>query len=249
MKYRYFYQTKDNENKEGWIKAKSRENAYALLRKSGIRPYRVVGDDPLNWKPYAAGAAIVLLATALAATLLVGREDRVPRPRAQLEGDKAVISAGVYSGWTNVLTSALDVRLARYAQPGRFVEPSAPTAEELAAYEAELDADVPLVPGEPPEHRMLRNIVAKMREDMRAYVAEGGDVAGYLEFLDERQAQEREFREKALDAVYRAPESMRERAWLGVNARLKDMGIEPLARPSGVGIDCIEADGARRAVK
>jgi hypothetical protein len=70
-----------------------------------------------------------------------------------------------------------------------------------------------------------------------------------LEFLDERQAQEREFREKALDAVYRAPESMRERAWLGVNARLKDMGIEPLARPSGVGIDCIEADDARRAVK
>lgn len=240
MKYRYFYQTKDNENKEGWIKAKSRENAYALLRKSGIRPYRVVGDDPLNWKPYAAGAAIVLLATALGATLLVGREDRAPRPRAQLEGDKAVISAGVYSDWTNVLTSALDIRLARYAQPGRFVEPSVPTAEELAAYEAELGADVPRVSGEPPEHRMLRNIIAKMREDMRAYVAEGGDVAGYLEFLDERQSQEREFREKALDAVYRAPESMRERAWLGVNARLKDMGIEPLARPSGVGIEVEE---------
>ena len=69
MKYRYFYQTKENENKEGWIKARSRENAYALLRKAGIRPYRLVGDDPLNWKPYAAGAAIVLLATALAATI------------------------------------------------------------------------------------------------------------------------------------------------------------------------------------
>ena len=82
---------------------------------------------------------------------------------------------------------------------------------------------------------MLKNIVAKMRADMRAYLAEGGDVAGYFDFLDERQAQEREFREKALDAVYRAPESLRERAWLGVNARLKDMGIEPLARPSGLG--------------
>ena len=81
MKYRYFYQTKDNENKEGWIKAKSRENAYALLRKSGIRPYRVVGDDPVNWKPYAAGSAIVLLATALAATLLLGREGAAPRRR------------------------------------------------------------------------------------------------------------------------------------------------------------------------
>ena len=91
MKYRYLYQTKNNENKEGWINAKSRENAYAELRKAGIRPYRVIGDDPLNWKPYAAGAAIVLLATALAAVLLVGREDRRPHPRAQLVGDRAVI--------------------------------------------------------------------------------------------------------------------------------------------------------------
>lgn len=237
MKYRYFYQTKENENKEGWIDAKSRENAYALLRKSGIRPYRVVGDDPVNWKPYAAGAAIVLLAAALAAALFAGRDDRSPRPRAQLEGDRELIAAGVYSDWTNVLSSALDRRLARYAQPGRYVEPQAVSEEERGAFAAELGADVEYVAGEPPEHRMLRNIVAKMRADMRAYIAEGGDVAGYLEFLDERQEQEREFREKALDAVYRAPESLRERAWLGVNARLKDMGIEPLARPAGVAED------------
>ena len=222
MKYRYLYQTKDNENKEGWINAKSRENAYAELRKAGIRPYRVIGDDPLNWKPYAAGAAIVLLATALAAVLLVGREDRRPHPRAQLVGDRAVIDAGVYSGWTNVLFSALDLRLALYAQPGRYVDSPA------------LDEPVPYVGGEPPEHRMLKNIIAKMREDMRAYIADGGDVAGYFDFLDERQLQEREFREKALDTVYRAPESLRERAWLGVNARLKDMGIEPLSRPTGI---------------
>ena len=234
MKYRYLYQTKDNENKEGWIKAKSRENAYAELRKAGIRPYRVIGDDPLNWKPYAAGAVIVLLATALAAVLLAGREDRRPHPRAQLVGDRAVIDAGVYSGWTNVLSSALDLRLVKYAQPGKFVEASKPSEEECAALLEELDEPVPYVAGEPPEHRMLKNIVAKMREDMRAYIADGGDVAGYFDFLDERQSQEREFREKALDTVYRAPESLRERAWLGVNARLKDMGIEPLSRPAGI---------------
>ena len=234
MKYRYLYQTKDNENKEGWIKAKSRENAYAELRKAGIRPYRVIGDDPLNWKPYAAGAVIVLLATALAAVLLAGREDRRPHPRAQLVGDRAVIDAGVYSGWTNVLSSALDLRLAKYAQPGKFVEASKSSEEECAALLAALDEPVPYVAGEPPEHRMLKNIVAKMREDMRAYIADGGDVAGYFDFLDERQSQEREFREKALDTVYRAPESLRERAWLGVNARLKDMGIEPLSRPAGI---------------
>ena len=232
MKYRYLYQTKDNENKEGWIKAKSRENAYAELRKAGIRPYRVIGDDPVNWKPYAAVAAIVLLATALAAVLVAGLEDRRPQPRAQLVGDRAVIDAGVYSGWTNVLSSALDRRLARYAQPGRYVEPAKPTAEECAALAAALAEPVAYVAGEPPEHRMLKNIIAKMREDMNDYIGAGGDVSGYFDFLDDRQEQEREFREKALDAVYRAPESLRERAWLGVNARLKDMGIEPLSRPT-----------------
>jgi len=234
MKYRYLYQTKDNENKEGWINAKSRENAYAELRKMGIRPYRLIGDDPVNWKPYAAGAAIVLLATALAAVLLVGREDRRPHPRAQLVGDRAIIDAGVYSGWTNVLSSVLDRRLALYAQPGRYVDSSKPTEEECDALVAALDEPVAYVAGEPPEHRMLKNIVAKMREDMCAYIADGGDVAGYFDFLDERQLQEREFREKALDTVYRAPESLRERAWLGVNARLKDMGIEPLSKPTGI---------------
>ncbi|MBR1921125.1 MAG: hypothetical protein IJ829_03850 [Kiritimatiellae bacterium] len=235
MKYRYLYQTKDNENKEGWIKAKSRENAYAELRKVGVRPYRLIGDDPLVWKPYAALAVIVILATALATALFVERDDRAPRPRAQLVGDRAVINAGVYSSWTNVFSSALDRRLAQYAQPGRYVEPAKPSAEECAAFAAELDVPLRYVAGEPPEHRMVRNIVAKMRGDLRAYLAEGGDVAGYLEFLDERQANELEFRQKALETVYRSPESLRERAWLGVNARLKDMGLEPLARPAGLG--------------
>lgn len=234
MKYHYFYQTKDNDNRDGWIKAKSRENAYALLRKSGIRPYRVVGDDPVNWKPYAAGALIVMLALALVAVVLVGRDDRVPRPRAQLVGDRDLIAAGIYSGWTNVFSSALDIHLAKYAQPGRFVERKEASEDEVAALEAGLASPVNYIPGEPSEHRQLKNIVAKMRSDMRAYIDEGGDAAGYLEFLDERQQQEREFREKALEAVYRAPESLRERSWLGVNARLKDMGMEPLARPEGL---------------
>jgi len=225
VKYRYFYQTKENENKEGWIKARSRENAYALLRKSGIRPYRLVGDDPVNWKPYAAGAAIVLLATALAAALLSSREDCRPRPRAQLVGDREVISAGMYSGWTNVLSSALDRRLALYAQPGRFVEKTPVSEEELEAFAAELGQEVQYVPGEPPEHRMLRNIVAKMREEMREYLAAGGTVKDYLDFLEERQDQERELRNRAIDTIARAPESMRERARINVNLRLREMGL------------------------
>ena len=232
MKYRYLYQTKDNENREGWIEARSRENAYAKLRQSGIRPYRVIGDDPVNWRPWAARALIVVLAGALAAVLLSGGGNRRPCPRGQLEGDRELIAAGVYCGWTNVFDTALDRCLAVYAQPGRFVNRPELPAEEIAALSSALEVPIQFRRGEPAEHRQLKNIVARMREDMRAYLAEGGDAKGYLDFLDERQTQEREFREKAVDAVYRAPESVRYRAWLGVNARLKDMGIEPLARPT-----------------
>ena len=62
MKYQYLYQTKENENREGWINAKNRAEAYAALRRQGIRPYRLIGDDPVQWQPWAAGAGFVVLA-------------------------------------------------------------------------------------------------------------------------------------------------------------------------------------------
>ena len=65
LKYKYLYQTKDNENREGWIVAANRAEAYAALRRQGIRPYRVIGDDPWNWRPWAISAGYVVLSVAL----------------------------------------------------------------------------------------------------------------------------------------------------------------------------------------
>ena len=67
MKYRYLYQDSSNVNHEGEIDARNREDAYARLRKQGIRPYRVIGDDPWNWRPWAISAGYVLLSAALVA--------------------------------------------------------------------------------------------------------------------------------------------------------------------------------------
>ena len=53
MTYKYLYQDKENRNLEGEIKARNRADAYLLLRKQGIRPYRLIGDDPWNWRPWA----------------------------------------------------------------------------------------------------------------------------------------------------------------------------------------------------
>lgn len=65
MKYAYLYQDRDNNNLRGEIVARNRAEAYANLRKQGIRPYRVIGDDPWNWRPWAISAGYVVLSVAL----------------------------------------------------------------------------------------------------------------------------------------------------------------------------------------
>ena len=67
MKYKYLYQDRKNNNLEGEVVAKNRDEAYKLLRQQGIRPYRVIGDDPWNWRPWAISAGYVVLSLALVA--------------------------------------------------------------------------------------------------------------------------------------------------------------------------------------
>ena len=71
LKYKYLYQDRENRNLEGEIVAKDRDEAYKLLRKQGIRPYRVIGDDPWNWRPWAISAGYVILSAALVAVGVV----------------------------------------------------------------------------------------------------------------------------------------------------------------------------------
>lgn len=139
MVYRYLYQDKENRNCEGEIKARNRGDAYSQLRKMGIRPYRVIGDDPWNWRPWAlaAGYAVLLMAVIVLAFLL---------------GTKA--SAG---------------------RDGAAVPRCSLTPEQAIR-----------------------------------------------------------FREKAEDAVYRAPEAFRYNVWKGVNARLRERGLDPIEMPEGL---------------
>ena len=65
LKYKYLYQDRENRNLEGEIVARNRDEAYRLLRKQGVRPYRVIGDDPWNWRPWAISAGYVVLSVAL----------------------------------------------------------------------------------------------------------------------------------------------------------------------------------------
>ena len=48
MKYTYYYQTKQNENKTGVIDARDRADAYTKLRKQGLRPWHNGSDLPCH---------------------------------------------------------------------------------------------------------------------------------------------------------------------------------------------------------
>lgn len=138
MVYRYLYQDKDNRNLEGEIKARDRAEAYTLLRRQGIRPYRVIGDDPWNWRPWAIGAGYAVLVAAVVVLLVL-----------------------------------LGAKVSSRSEPKK-------TIPAMSAEEA------------------------------------------------------RRFREKAEEAVYRAPEAYRYNVWKGVNARLEERGLEPIERPEGL---------------
>ena len=227
MKYKYLYQTKDNENREGFVEARDRADAYTKLRKQGIRPYRVIGNDPVNWRPWALGGVIAALAAALAVAVAValGGGGHAPIGRQQLTGDRSVISTGLANGWEGVFKTNLDRYLAAYAQPGWIALPPELDEAETAALADGLKTPLDYRDGDSPEVTMLRNIVAQMRVEMAEYLASGATLADYLEFLEDRQDQEREFRNKALEAFARVPESLRERAKINLNTRLKGMGL------------------------
>lgn len=231
MKYRYLYQTKENENQEGEIKAPNRAEAYARLRKLGIKPYRLIGDDPPRWRNWAIGvcAAVMLIAVAVVATVVLmstlssdAEETRMARH--QLSGDETFISRQIVNGWRGVFVSGLDRVLSIYAQPGIEVFEKPLSDGEIAELERDLASEPGLTEAmkNRPEANELLSIVKGMRKSFAEYCEKGGDLRGYLAMLDERQQEEAEFRSRAFAALSRAPLSVRKQLWMNLNIRLKE---------------------------
>ena len=113
------------------------------------------------------------------------------------------------------------------------------------------------------EHVDLKRIVAGMKREMRAYLAGGGTVDGYLAELEKRQKQEVSYRERAeqkLNDMLNGQDARSPSAtggtpingqdahspsgqpslkaayayWLKANAQLQAMGIYPLALPDAL---------------
>lgn len=233
MKYHYFYQTSKNENKDGFLKAKNRADAYALLRKQGIRPYRLVGDDPVNWQPWAVGVAFFLLVFAFIGFVLWGNE-KTPSvlntaPRQQLvcaNGDEELILfKGFQTNWENVLPTHLDRYLAAYAQPGWIALPPEYSEDVKTRFKDDLTVELVINPDDPKLVALLKKILISMRLEMKEYLDKGGNVEGYLKFLESRQDEEVERRNQAIKMLEEAPDDKKSQVRMNQNLLLKDLGI------------------------
>ena len=239
MKYRYLYQTKDNRTVEGEVEAPDRAGAYAAIRKTGIRPLRVIGDDPkprLAWKRWAAIFALSLALVVLAvSTFMRGADESAKRgERQQILGDQAMIDLNARTGWARCFSREGERTLALYAQPGWEVDRTkVASADDVAK---SLENDVEIAPNDPLEFRQVKAIVAGMKDEMRSYLAAGGTAQDYLDRLHERQLAEVACYERAalkFSIAERASKDDQQlyELWLKANEDLREMGIRTLPMP------------------
>ena len=240
MRYHYYYQTKENKSLDDWLVAKDRNDAYAQLRKRGIKPYKLVGRNPLAWKRW---AAIGVLAAALVATYawLALRPDKASTVaegfvRHQIYGDESIIANGTATGWASCGFDDGEKFLAKYAQPGLYVQAMPRNDKIAAAVEACLQRRLEPQEGELIEFRQIKEIVESMKAELRQYIASGGNVRTYIERLQERQSQESAYYRAALQELTEAKAAGRSddevsSLWLSKNAELRAIGLPMLKDP------------------
>ena len=110
----------------------------------------------------------------------------IPGNRQRIEGDR-----------DSVFTNAAERLLSRFAEPGRAVAAPVGARPTEVEFRACLREPIRVASNELTEHIDLKRIVSGMKREMRAYLAGGGTVDGYLTELEKRQRLEVSYRERA----------------------------------------------------
>ncbi len=227
MRFTYTYRSSDGERHTAEIEAESRDAAFAKIRSElGIKPIKVTatGDAgesqppapgkrfPVRVLPWAVG--IVFAVVGVVYWLWSARSDgssevdvvvmhtpqgpvtlqaAEPLPRQMIPGNRQRIEGDRDS----VFTNAAERLLSRFAEPGRAVAASADARPSEAEFRACLREPIRVASSELTEHIDLKRIVSGMKREMRAYIAGGGTIDGYLAELEKRQKLEVSYRERA----------------------------------------------------
>lgn len=266
MKYVYAYKTSDGVRHEDSMDAASREEVFAALRARGIKAIKVVAADGTKANGEVRGVrkrvvALSVVATAMVVgaamyALSIGNGGRAVRPaaaggtaaatvrnarplaRQTINGDRRRIAAAAAA-----FTNAAERFMAAFAEPGRPIPDfrgKRPADEEFISA---TNSPIGVADNDFTEAADLKRIVARIKNDLRAYLSDGGTVAGYVDELVRRQKLEISYRDKAERKLARmtSPEALGKRGkseayeyWLKANAQLNSMGIYPLPLPDAL---------------
>lgn len=264
MKYRYAYKTSDGVRRQDQMEAPSREAVFSALRERGIRAIKVEAEDgsKANGEIRVLGVrrrmAVALIAAvgalagvsgwmlssrsasgnaATAKSDAVGRiRPAKPLPRQEIRGDRERLAGAA----TNLFTTAAEVYLSQFAEPGRAFGGEVPA--ELVSDGSRLlqilDTPVQVRETAFTEWVDLVRMTEWIKREMRAYLQGGGKAGEYVRLLHDRQQSEIDARDKAERRLRQLlvdkgtnPAAIFD-YWLKANARLQAMGISPLPMPS-----------------
>lgn len=237
MKFAYVYKLADGTRHEAVMRAKSRDEAFAALRKRGIRPVKV---EPAGWLyvhraqvRHTVLAILLSVIAVLMATLWLGRPEMLqgpsdsqqsamsraadpraaePRPRRQVPGFDQVDLVMAFA-------HPFERYLAGFAQPG--VRRKASSAKASSALLEDdlteaLEDEILIEDGDEEAVVEIKRIVAGLKEEVAMLVAAGKCMREICEWLEGRQHMECEYRSQLLQG----PGSPVEK-----NSRLKAMGF------------------------
>ena len=249
MKFYYEYNTSDNEHRKGSIKAFSRDDAYARLKREGIKPSRVVLAPGVINKILSIGRrglAIALLSALLGVTTILlyvsSYREKILRQengiaqqmmgqstRRQIIGDNVVITRGLRTGWDFVFPQQGDRFLASFAVPGYPAAVGSVMESDLAAV---IDVSVPITENDTLEVRQIKTIVEGMKQEAREFLQDGGTLKEYGECLVRRQEEEMSIFARARKELSLAEQQMSDddymELWERRNEELARMGIRQI---------------------
>jgi hypothetical protein len=238
LKFGYSYKSSDGIRHESVFVAKSKEEVFSALRAIGIKPIKVW---PIYSRFHVRRSVLIisLLIIALGLSLYYTFSETVTKknnvsitsPRHQIYGDPARMEEFESSGYKTILLLPGDRFLAAYAIPGKQISNegliSPLKAKELLR--EVINEDLIIFDSDAPETKELKKILNGMKQELRAYLADGiGTIESYVMRLRERQIEEIRIYERVKQELESVTDlKIREQR----NESLRAMGLKTIPRP------------------
>lgn len=231
------------------MKAASRDEVFAALRKQGIKAIKVVAADGskangeihgVRKRVVAALVAFVALGVGVVAYFSGTRTGsdlggsvktsfQTDQARRQVIGDAAIIEKGIRNGWSDVFELEGERFLASFAIPGVKAGQRNTSEKEFTAA---LENKCVVADSDSLEARQIKAMVEGMKNEARRYLAAGGSIVEYGKRLTERQDAEIAIYNRVKEEVEKVKVSLPEedfiQYWERRNDELRNLGIKPI---------------------